>query len=106
LKKFPFLVEMFYWIITYFFYRMTAYVSALWYGGSESLWTVAQDHGIALLESEAWFLGTTSSGTDRWMEWNVQQWFLVGAEAGDVRGTLLTILNRAYALIHIPGTVG
>lgn len=106
LQKYPFLIEMFYWIITYFFYRMTAYVSALWYGGSEGLWANAQDHGIALLEWEAWFAGSKSTGTDRWLEWKIQQWFLTGAELGDIRSTLLTILNRSYALIHIPGTVG
>jgi hypothetical protein len=97
---------MFYWILTYFFYRMTAYLSAVWYGSTESLWMVAQDHGIALLESEAWFVGSTSTSASRWVEWNVQQWFLAGVEAGDVRRYLLTFLNRAYALIHIPGTVG
>ncbi|KAH6658104.1 integral membrane protein [Truncatella angustata] len=106
LQKYPFLVEMFYWVITYFFYRMTAYVSALWYGSTESLWNNAQEHGIALLETEAWALGSTSTDTNRWIEWRVQQWFVEGAAAGDIRRLMLTILNRAYALIHIPGTVG
>ncbi|KAK9772045.1 putative Integral membrane protein [Seiridium cardinale] len=106
LQKYPFLVEMFYWVITYFFYRMTAYLSAIWYGSTESLWLNAQEHGIALLESEAWALGATSTNTNRWIEWRVQQWFVEGAQAGDIRRLLLTILNRAYALIHIPGTVG
>ncbi|ORY68484.1 uncharacterized protein BCR38DRAFT_406406 [Pseudomassariella vexata] len=107
LQKFPFLVEMFYWAITYFFYRMTAYLSALWYGGKDGLWEVAQDHGIALLEMEAWALGSgATNGTQRWLEWRVQQWFIIGAEAGDWRRVFLTVLNRVYALIHIPGTVG
>ncbi|KAK8117720.1 uncharacterized protein PG998_006001 [Apiospora kogelbergensis] len=106
LQKFPFLIEMFYWILTYFFYRMTAYLSAVWYGGSVGLWNVAQDHGISILELEAWFVGGKGTGTERWIEWRVQQWFLAGVVAGDVRELLLTILNRVYALIHIPGTVG
>lgn len=106
LQKYPFLVEMFYWVITYFFYRMTAYVSALWYGSTESLWLNAQEHGISLLEFEAWALGSTSTDTSRWVEWRVQQWFIEGARSGDIRRLCLTILNRAYALIHIPGTVG
>jgi hypothetical protein len=106
LQKYPFLIEMFYWVITYLFYRMTAYLSAVWYGGNDGLWASAQDHGIALLEYEAWVTGSKSTGTDRWVEWRVQQWFLEGAIKGDIRRTLLTILNRAYALIHIPGTVG
>ncbi|KAK7937796.1 uncharacterized protein PG986_014664 [Apiospora aurea] len=106
LQKFPFLIEMFYWILTYFFYRMTAYLSAVWYGGSMGLWNVAQDHGISILELEAWITGSRGTGTDRWIEWRVQQWFLAGVAEGDIRELFLTILNRVYALIHIPGTVG
>jgi hypothetical protein len=33
-------------------------------------------------------------------ELEVQQWFMHGHQ------TFLTVLNRSYALIHIPGTVG
>ncbi|KAH8846596.1 hypothetical protein MCOR31_007158 [Pyricularia oryzae] len=107
LQKFPFLIEMFYWILTYFFYRMTAVLSQVWYGGTKGLWDVAQGHGIALLELEARVFGASgTTGTERWMEWNLQQWYLQGAEAGDWRGIWLTVLNRSYALIHIPGTVG
>ncbi|KAF7518981.1 hypothetical protein G7054_g13252 [Neopestalotiopsis clavispora] len=106
LQKYPFLVEMFYWVITYFFYRMTAKVSAVMYGSTESLWLNAQAHGISLLETEAWILNSKPTDASRWVEWRVQQWFIAGAEIGDIRRLLLTILNRAYALIHIPGTVG
>ncbi|KAK6837944.1 hypothetical protein PG990_014760 [Apiospora arundinis] len=106
LQKFPFLIEMFYWVLTYFFYRMTAYLSAVWYGGSVGLWNVAQEHGISILEFEAWFMGGKGTDANRFVEWRVQQWFLTGVIAGDVRELLLTILNRVYALIHIPGTVG
>lgn len=107
LQKYPFLIEMFYWIITYLFYRMTARLSSVWYGGTEGLWEVAQDHGIAILEIEAWALGSGAvAGTERWTEWRVQHWFLDGVQAEDYRQILLTILNRVYALIHVPGTVG
>ncbi|KAL8409814.1 hypothetical protein RB594_008052 [Gaeumannomyces avenae] len=107
LQKFPFLIEMFYWIITYIFYRLTAVLSQVWYGGVKSLWDVAQDHGIALLELEAVLFGPRgATGTDRWMEWRLQQWFLAGGDTLDWRGIWLMVLNRSYALIHIPGTVG
>ncbi|POS75967.1 integral membrane protein [Diaporthe helianthi] len=107
LQKFPFLVEMFYWVLQFFFYRLTANMAAAYYGGSDNLWEKAQNHGIALLELETAMFGRNSlTGTTRWIEWNVQQWFLTGARAGDFRGIFLTILNRSYSLIHIPGTVG
>lgn len=107
LQKFPFLVEMFYWAITYFFYRMTAVLSRAWYGGTTGLWDVAQGHGVDLLEAEALLIGTNGvAGTRRWVEWRIQQWFLAGAADDDWRAAWLTVLNRCYALIHIPGTVG
>ncbi|CAN8097313.1 unnamed protein product [Discula destructiva] len=107
LQKFPFLVEMFYWALQFFFYRLTAFTAAVYYGGSKQMWDIAQTHALAILELETYTFGRTElKGTQRWTEWNVQQWFLVGAKAGDFRGAFLTILNRSYALIHIPGTVG
>lgn len=107
LQKFPFLVEMFYWVLQFFFYRMTAWLATVYYGGDMQMWDVGQSHGIALLELQAHMLGNGAlTGTKRWAEWNIQQWFLAGAKAGDWRGIFLTVLNRSYALIHIPGTVG
>lgn len=95
LQKFPFLIEMFYWIITYLFYRMTKVISQKIF--SESIWQVAEDHGLAVLEFEqfSWL-----SFLFPWTEHYVQHWFMNGHQ------TALTILNRTYALIHIPGTVG
>ena len=95
LQKFPFLIEMFYWIITYLFYRMTKVLSQKIF--SESIWKVSEDHGLAVLQFEqfSWL-----SFLFPWKEHEVQQWFMHGHQ------TALTILNRAYALIHIPGTVG
>jgi hypothetical protein len=51
LQRFPFLVEMFYWIINYAFYRMTASLSQKIFSGKE-IWTVAESHGLAVLEFE------------------------------------------------------
>lgn len=96
LQKFPFLIEMFYWIITYAFYRCTSVLSNAMFSKT-GIWDVAQDHGLAILEFEqfSWlsFLWPVH-------ERDIQQWFMNGHQ------TFLTVLNRSYALIHIPGTVG
>lgn len=94
LQKFPFLVEMFYWIITYHFYRLTKILSEHIF--SESVWDVAQQNGLAVLrfEQSSWL-----SFLFPYKELNIQQWFMNGDQ------TALIVLNRAYALIHIPGTV-
>jgi hypothetical protein len=96
LQKFPFLIEMFYWIITYAFYRCTKVLTQAIFS-EHGVWEVAQDHGLAILDFEQYgwlsFLWPIR-------ELQVQQWFMHGHQ------TMLTILNRSYALIHIPGTVG
>lgn len=96
LQKFPFLIEMFYWIINYAFYRMTSITSQRLFGESD-IWSVAEGHGIAVLEAEQYgFFSFLFPIRER----NVQQWFMHGHQDA------LTVLNRTYALIHIPGTVG
>ena len=96
LQKFPFLMEMFYWIITYLFYRLTKVVSQEIFSKT-GIWDVAQDHGLAVLEFEQFgWLSFLFPVTEH----EFQQWFMHGHQ------TALTVLNRAYALIHIPGTVG
>lgn len=95
LQKFPFLIEMFYWIITYLFYRMTKIVSQMIF--DKTIIDVAQAHGLSVLEFEQF---SWASFLFPWKEHEVQQWFMHGHQ------TSLTVLNRAYALIHIPGTVG
>jgi hypothetical protein len=90
LQRFPFLVEMFYWVINYAFYRMTAILSNRIFAG-RGIWAVAQSHGLAVLEFEKSLFPS---------ERHVQQWFMHGHQDA------LTVLNKAYALIHIPGTVG
>lgn len=97
MQKFPFLMEMFYWVVTFAAYRLSKITSKAVFEG-EKLWDVAQQNGLRILwfEHESWF---------SWFfpisEVDVQRWFMNGEHAGG-----LTFLNRAYALIHIPGTVG
>ncbi len=95
LQKFPFLIEMFYWIITYLFYRMTKTLSKKLF--TNTVWEVAQNNGLAVLEIEqfSWL-----SFLFPYQEHDVQQWFMQG------HSTALTSLNRVYALIHVPATVG
>lgn len=96
LQKFPFLIEMFYWIINYAFYRMTSVASQRLFAG-RGIWNVAESHGIAVLEFEQFgWLSFLFPIRER----SVQQWFMHGHQHA------LTVLNRTYALIHIPGTVG
>lgn len=95
LQKFPFLVEMFYWIITYLFYRLTKVFSQMIF--TKSIIEVAQSHGLAILEFEQF---SWASFLFPIKEHSVQHWFMEGHQDA------LTVLNRAYALIHIPGTVG
>ena len=95
LQKFPFLIEMFYWIITYCFYRLTKVVSQMIF--TKSIIEVAQAHGLAVLEFEQF---SWASFLFPIKEHSVQHWFMEGHQDA------LTVLNRAYALIHIPGTVG
>lgn len=96
LQRFPFLNEMLYWIINYAFYRMTSIMSQKIFAKS-GIWNVSQNHGIAVLEAEEYgplsFLFPIR-------ERDVQQWFMHGHQDA------LTVLNKCYALIHIPGTVG
>ncbi len=96
LQRFPFLIEMFYWIINYAFYRMTAVLSAKLFIG-RGIWDVSQEHGIAVLEAEEHGI---LSFLFPIREQSIQQWFMHGHQDA------LTVLNKCYALVHIPGTVG
>ncbi|CAK7218134.1 hypothetical protein SCUCBS95973_003387 [Sporothrix curviconia] len=105
--KFPFLVEVFYWAISFYFYRLTGVMTQKKYGGASGLWDIALGHGVGILEMESRLLGFSAlPGKARWAEYRIQQWYLTGADGGDFRGLWLTILDRGYSLIHIPGTVG
>lgn len=87
---------MFYWIVTYGFYRSTTVISQDIFSKT-GIWDVAQDHGLAILNFEQF---SWASFLFPIAEESVQQWFMHGHQ------TALTILNRFYALVHIPGTVG
>lgn len=106
MQKFPFLMEMWYWGISFGFYRLTTTLAQWYYGGRRSMWDSAQVHGLYLLDLEATLWGGDHEGPARWLEWRIERWFLMGMEVDDYRGWWLTVLNRGYALIHIPGTVG
>lgn len=96
LQRFPFLIEMMYWVINYAFYRMTSVTSQALFAKS-GIWNVAKSHGIAVLEAEErGMLSFLFPVRER----DVQQWFMHGHQSA------LSALNKAYALIHIPGTVG
>jgi hypothetical protein len=95
LQRFPFLLEMFYWVINYAFYRMTAILSQKIFSG-RGIWTVAESHGLAVLEFERRGL----FGCLFPSELDIQQWFMLNHQDA------LSVLNKVYALIHIPGTVG
>lgn len=96
LQRFPFLIEMFYWVINYSFYRMTSVLSQRLFAKS-GIWQVAEGHGISVLQAEEFGL---LSFLFPIREKDVQGWFMAGHQDA------LTVLNRVYALIHIPGTVG
>ncbi|KAI5238437.1 hypothetical protein E4T43_07380 [Aureobasidium subglaciale] len=95
LQKFPFLVEMLYWVINYAVYRMTAILSQKLFAG-RWIWTVAESHGLAILDFEQH--GSLSRIFPR--ELDIQQWFMHNHQDA------LTALNKVYAYIHIPGTMG
>ncbi|KAI5366535.1 putative inositolphosphotransferase Aur1/Ipt1 [Septoria linicola] len=94
-QKFPFLVEMLYWVLNYLFYRMTTVLSNKIFAG-QGIWVAAQEHALSLLELEqfSWL-----SFLFPIREIDVQQWFMHGHQ------DLLTFLDRFYSLIHIPGSM-
>lgn len=94
LYKFPFFVEIFYWIITFVIYRMTHILSQEIF--SDDIWDTAQMNGLHVLAVEQF---TPLRFLLPVQEIEVQRWFMNGHHE------LLTFLNRFYALIHIPGTV-
>lgn len=96
MQKFPFLLEMFYWVITYAFYRMTKVVSQNIFS-KIGIWDVAQENGVLVLEIEqSSFLSFLFPVTEH----DVQHWFMNGHQSA------LTYLNRFYALVHVPASVG
>ena len=96
-QKFPFLVEMFYWILNYAAYKVTKDIAAgLWGFKGNGVTELAQDHGISILnfEHESFFSFFFSI-----KEIDVQRYLLSS------RLPTMTVLNQIYSLVHIPGTV-
>ncbi|KAM5344135.1 hypothetical protein ACJ41O_012672 [Fusarium nematophilum] len=95
IQKFPFLVEMFYWAVNLLFYVSVKAASELIFA-TDGIWQAAEKHAIAVLDFE-------QTGPFSFLfplrEVDVQTFFRT-----DHPG-MLTILNRAYSLIHIPVTV-
>lgn len=94
LYKFPFLLEMFYWVLTYIIYRFTHIFAQAYF--SKSIWDVAQENGLRILAFEQFSPFRFAFPV---LEIEVQNWFL------NNHPLFLTVLNKFYALIHIPGTV-
>ncbi|TWU75758.1 hypothetical protein ED733_002167 [Metarhizium rileyi] len=105
LQKFPFLMEMFYWGVSFGAYRYTKVLAQATYGGQKGMWDSAQQHGLSILNFEALLWGGHRQAPEKWLEWQIQRWFLHGTETGDYRAWILSFLNRGYALVHLPGTV-
>ncbi|KAJ4322869.1 hypothetical protein N0V84_004633 [Fusarium piperis] len=95
IQKFPFLVEMFYWALNLLFYVSVKGISGLIFS-TDGVWKMAEGHGIAVLNFEQHGL---FSFLFPMREVDVQTFFRENHQ------TMLTILNRAYSLIHIPVTV-
>lgn len=95
-QKFPFLVEMFYWILNYAFYSCTkAMAQALSPAGTDVV-QLAQDHGISILDLEHRSIFSIFFPME---ESEFQSFFLNGHPGW------MTFFNRIYSLVHIPGTV-
>ena len=96
LAKWPFLIEMFYWVLNLAFYALTKAVAQTFFSTNDGLWQLAQDHGVLILDTEhkSWLRVIFPV-----KESDFQAWFLHG------HLTAITFLNRFYSLVHIPGTV-
>jgi hypothetical protein len=95
IQKFPFLVEMFYWAVNLLFYVGVKAGSELIFA-TDGVWQTAQNHGIAVLNLEHNSIFSFLFPVE---EISVQSFFREGHQG------MLTVLNRAYSLIHIPVTV-
>lgn len=97
LRKFPFLVEMFYWALNYSVYSITKdFAASLYEGKGNGVVELAQSHGIGIL----------------WLEHDSNAQLFFPLKEVDVQGfflsghlSMMTVLNRAYSLVHIPAIV-
>lgn len=90
LAYFPFLMEVWYWLLTYWVYQIARACQALTMG--QHTREISQSHAISLLNVE------------KWMGINMELW-LQGVILADGRGWLLWFFNKTYAMVHIPATI-
>ncbi|KAL4801270.1 PAP2 superfamily-domain-containing protein [Aspergillus unguis] len=95
-QKFPFLVEMFYWILNYAFYSCTKAIAGALSPAGTDVVHLAQDHGISILNLEHRSFLRVFFPIE---ESDFQNFFLAGHPGW------MTFFNRIYSLVHIPGTV-
>ncbi|KAF4984247.1 hypothetical protein FZEAL_535 [Fusarium zealandicum] len=88
LKKFPFLVEVWYWFQIYWVYQVGRAITALTL--VEGTVNVARRHALQLVHME--------QSLHIFWEVGFQKWFLA-------HPTMLHWINRLYSFIHIPGTI-
>ncbi|KAJ7778265.1 PAP2 superfamily-domain-containing protein [Mycena metata] len=88
LRRFPFLVEVWYWLLVYWTYQLGRAFTAVTL--QDNTLAVSREHALSLIHLE--------------QKLNI---FIEPAVQGYViaRPTLLGALNRIYSFIHIPGTI-
>ncbi|KAJ7634933.1 PAP2 superfamily-domain-containing protein [Roridomyces roridus] len=88
LRRFPFLVEVWYWLLVYWTYQLARAFTAVTL--KDNTLAVSRDHALSLIHLEQ-RLGV-------FVEPAVQGYVMA-------RPSLLGALNRIYSFIHIPGTI-
>ncbi|KAI5815463.1 PAP2 superfamily-domain-containing protein [Pyronema omphalodes] len=88
LAKFPFLIEVWYWLLVYWIYQLGRAFTAVTL--SADITPIARLHGLSLI---AW-----EEALGIFVELDIQHWFLK-------RPILLKMINCIYSFIHIPGTI-
>ncbi|KAJ7100126.1 PAP2 superfamily-domain-containing protein [Mycena belliarum] len=88
LRRFPFLVEVWYWLLVYWTYQLARAFTAVTL--KDDTLAVSREHALSLIRAEQQ-LGV-------FVEPAVQRFVLA-------RPALLGALNRIYSFIHIPGTI-
>ncbi|KAA1474641.1 hypothetical protein DENSPDRAFT_340172 [Dentipellis sp. KUC8613] len=89
LYRYPFLLEVLYWALTYWIYQIARAISAVLFI-DEGTVDAARNHGVQLLNFER-ALGIQHENA-------VQMWFIK-------HPMLISALNRIYSFIHIPATI-
>lgn len=88
LGMFPFLMEVWYWLLTYWIYQIARAVQALTMGADFR--ALAEKHARQIISIEKWLMIDCELGLQRFVmrhEW------------------LLLFFNKTYAMVHIPATI-